>query len=172
MNLESLGSLATVGALLVSIIGLALELRRSRGARNVDLIIDFDKRFESEEMRRKRKLTGEFLSQPQRPSTKDPKWSEVDDVIDFFETLGTCVRTGHINVELAYRFFYYWLGRYWLACETYINEARETVPQQWDDAEWLYKKLRAYDVKRNAGKFTNPTDQDLRTFFEDEAEGA
>ena len=172
-NLATVGALfVSMGALIVTIVAQILESRRSRAARNVDLIIEFDERFENEEMKKKRKVAGDFLSQHRSSSKEDKLWRQVDDVIDFFEVLGTCVRMGHIDIELAYRFFFYWVDHYWLACSGYINAIQRKIPTQWENAEWLYTKLRAYDVKRNAGKVSNPTEDDLSMFFDDERQKA
>jgi hypothetical protein len=69
--------LATIVGVIVSIVALTIQIWRSRAARHVDLILDFEKRFESEEMKRKRSQAASFLALRRPFDPSDDSWRQV-----------------------------------------------------------------------------------------------
>lgn len=170
MNVENVTTWATVSGVVISIAALIIETRRSRAAHQVDLILNFENRFLAEDMQKKRRMASEFLKNYRSLDPGDARWGKVSDVVDFFQTLGTFAKSGHVNIELIYKFFYYWLSHYWSACQAYIEKTRSQSSITWEDAAWLHARLRAYDRRHNAGALSNINSAQLDSFFEWELE--
>jgi hypothetical protein len=160
-------------ALLISAMGLILalvrfsvELRLTRAARHTDLMLKFEERFEGNEMKLKRKAAASFLlvNRTGLP-VDDLMWHKVDDVLDFFEVIGTLVKQGDENPALAYSFFHYWFSHYWVACKKYVEAIQQEAPVQWEEASWLFEKMHAIEIKRNKSRNANPSPDDLEIFF-------
>ena len=163
---NTVSALAAVAAVVVSVVAIIAESRRSRSAHQVSLILDFYNRFHAEQMARRRKIASLFLLQGRELAPTDTKWNQVSDVLDFFQVLGTFAKSGYVNTELLYKFFYFWLSRYWKACEGHIKLTQESSPMTWDDAMWLYECLHTFDQKNNSGSLSNPTAEQLNAFFQ------
>jgi hypothetical protein len=169
MTLEVIRTYATAGALIVAIISLVCNMRSAHKDRNVDLMLDFEKRFDSNEMKILRNNASTHLLNDRHVALDDDKWRLVDDVIDFFEVLGICVKQRHVNKELAYKFFFYWLCGYWTACNSYIRAARANNNVQWAEAEWLFEELEQYDRDANASAYIRMITKNLDGFLKNEA---
>lgn len=165
MNPEQITTWATVIGVISSILAVIHESRRSRESREVDLVLNFESRFLDERMTRHRTAAAKFLQSERRLDPHQPQWETVSEVIDFFQVLGTCARIGHVKIELVYKFFYYWLSNYWIASMPFIKRTRGNSSITWDDAQWLYDKLKAFDLKKNSGALSAPSDDDLDKFF-------
>jgi len=140
MGCETLDLLKTVApwvAIILSIIILGFQLKRSRFSQSVDLILKLEERFsDSKAMIDKRKQAAKALrSNPSSPS------SDIEDVLDFFETLGLLVRRKALDEEMVWNTFYHWLHRYWLLCESYIRTKQKTKLTLWGDYADLEKRL-------------------------------
>jgi hypothetical protein len=167
---NTIGPLAAVAAVVVSVVAIIAESRRSRSAHQVSLILEFHNRFHAEQMAKKRKIASLLLLQRREFAPTDTKWGQVSDVLDFFQVLGTFAKSGYVNTELLYKFFYFWLSPYWKACECHIKLTQASSPMTWDDAEWLHERLYAFDQRHNSGSLSDPTAEQLNVFFQWESE--
>jgi hypothetical protein len=152
-------------AIIVSIIALLAQLKRSRFSQSVDLILKLEERFsDSKAMKEKRQLAGEALrSNPSSPS------SDIEDVLDFFETLGLLVRRKALDEEMVWNTFYHWLHRYWLLCEPYITEKRRTKLTLWGDYVNLEKRIVAIEWEKTKSRDDiDLSKQELDEFINDE----
>ncbi len=163
---NTVSALAAVAAVVVSVFAIIAESRRSRSAHQVSLILDFSYRFHAEQLAKRRKIASSFLLQDRELAPTDSTWGQVSDVLDFFQVLGTFAKSGYVNTELLYKFFYFWLSPYWKACEGHIKLTQKSSPMTWGDAKWLYERLYTYDQKNNAGSLSNPTAEQLNAFFQ------
>lgn len=59
--------------------------------------------------------------------------SEIDDILDFFETIGLLIERGVLDKRLISDRFNYWAVRYWLVSSSYILEKRRSAysPHLW-----------------------------------------
>lgn len=163
--------LISAGGLIFTLFSFGVELRLSRAARHTDLMLKFEERFEGDEMKAKRQAASKFLLEHRLDTpVEDPKWHEVDDVLDFFEVIGTLVKQGDEDPTLAYSFFHYWLSHYWLSCRSYVEAIQQAAPVQWEEATWLFEKLHKIELEKNKGKHANPTPEELALFFKEETE--
>jgi hypothetical protein len=158
-------SISTVAAVVVSIWALIFEERRSRRTSQINVMLDLEQRFFSKEMLVKRSVAAKFLLQIHKNQPTQLKWEQVDGVFDYFETIGSVARTGHADTKLVWSFFYYWISYYFTACNSYISSSRKTNPGLWGDANWLYNRLKTYDLKNSAGAHTNPSSDMIQEFL-------
>ncbi|HEY7655218.1 MAG TPA: hypothetical protein VH881_00010 [Burkholderiales bacterium] len=121
-------------------------------------------------MTKTRKTASSFLLQGHEVPPADVRWGQVSDVLDFFQILGTFAKAGHVNTELLYKFFYYWLSNYWKACEGHVKVTQLSSPMTWGDAKWLYESLRAFDQRNNFGLLSDPSSEKMSVFFQWEYE--
>ena len=109
-------------------------------------------------------LAGQILAK-EKPS------KAIEDVLDFFDTLGLFVRKEGISVELAWSFFYYWLDGYATVARDYINDYRRENATVWEDLVWLHDQVRSFEqrkLKCTAEKL-NLTMEDIDKFLREEA---
>ena len=166
--------MVAVLALLTTIIIQILETRKSRATRVVDLILGLEDRFQSPSLIEQRRAAARFLLQyndvedGRSLPPDDPKWEDMDDIIDFFQTLGTMTKTGHLSKELVYKFFFPWLRVYWSGADSYIKSVRKD-PVVWADAEWLYQTVVQLEKKLNKSRRLQRDLDGWKRFVEAEA---
>ncbi len=84
---------AAVIAAFASVYALWAEGKRARFAQGIDLLFQLDERFDGEEMRQSRRAAAQ--------SILDRNYSEVDDVLNFFGTVGILTRRGVLDETLV-----------------------------------------------------------------------
>ena len=67
--------------------------------------------------------------------------AESEEVLDFFETIGLFMKSGALNEEIAYSFFFHWINLYWNAAQRHIQTRRKENNTAWQDFEYAYKKV-------------------------------
>lgn len=152
-------------AIIVTIIVLCIQIKRSRFSQSVDLILKLEQRFfESEEMIGIRKKAAETLrDNPSSPS------SDIENVLDYFETIGLLVRRKALDKEMVWHTFYHWMHRYWLLSNQYIIEKRKSKPSLWEDYVNLENQI--VDFERKKSKTNDDIDlskEELEEFLKDE----
>jgi len=127
-------TVAPIGVI-VAVCGLWWQIRRARLTMNVELTLKLATEFDRNDFRKIRSLAATEL--------KTGSSKEAEDVFDFFETLGYLVRTGAIEIELAWHMFYEWAHGYWSAGHQQIECRRQERkdPKLWSDFEFLHKEL-------------------------------
>lgn len=150
MNLNSVPALSAAFAAFCSLVALIftyIQLRQLRFAHEVDLIFEFERRFEAPEMLDARRLAAKALQN--RTSTQ-----EIDTVLDFFETLGILVRRHAVDEELAWNAFSYWVLRYAALMRDHIAARRksESDDTYWKEFEILVQSLTRVETKKRALK--------------------
>ena len=162
---EILKLLAPWVAIFVSIVVLIIQMRRARFSQSIDLTLKLEQRFSgSEDILKARKKAAETLqSNMSSPST------DVDDILDFFDTIGLLVRKKALDKEMVWHTFYYWLHRYSILLEDYIAKRRKTSPATWEDMVDLEKAVVSLELKRCKSKADiEITDDDLKEFLAEE----
>jgi len=116
MILAIVGTLAAVAAALIA----AYQVYLSRFSLGVDLTLRLDERFESPEFQKKRCAAAHAI--------KRQPGSDIEDVLDFFESIGLLTRRGALDEEFVYSTFFYWLHGYASKCRDLIAEQRREYP--------------------------------------------
>lgn len=149
------------------------ESRWSRDARAVDLVLAQEGRFDSPVVRQQRRTAAEFLLQcndvdadERADATTD--WSPVDDIVDFFQSLGTITRLGHINTELVHKMFFPWIYLYCMGARTYLEREAGKPGPVWKDAKWLFDEM-CREERTNGGERLTIKADDWRAFMAFEA---
>ena len=93
--------LVTSIAVIVSIVALILQLRRSKFALSVELLQKLDERFNCPDFYKKRKAAIE--------SIKSKTFSDIHEILDFFETIGLLLKRGAVDKEMVWSTFYWWI---------------------------------------------------------------
>ncbi len=85
--------------------GIYRQNKRAALSLSIDLLLKMDDRFNSPLLTNYRKHAAESLLAG-KPT------DAVDEVLDFFETIGLLVRKGAIEKEMTWSTFFYWILRY------------------------------------------------------------
>jgi hypothetical protein len=152
----SIAALAAAAAAWVAWCGIAKQNEQAKASRKdfklslaADLSMKLDDRFNPEDFSRVR-------SDAARALLSNQNLVKAEDVFDFFETVGLLVRTGALTNDLAYNFFFHWINLYWVAGQNHIQEKRKVSRSLWVDFEYVYKKVREIETKKD------PNSEDLR----------
>ena len=102
--------------------------------------MDFEKRFDSEDMvTARRKLAKQLESSP------PAKYEDISEKVpDFFEDLGMAYKEGYIDEKLAKSSFSLYATRYWEALKLFTDEARREYgadPTIYENFEFVAKAM-------------------------------
>jgi len=78
-----------------------------------------------------------------------------EDVFDFFETLGYLEKSGALDIDIVYSFFFHWINLYWRAGEEHIRQRRLDSSSLWEDFERIYQKVLVSE------RFKDPNSSDI-----------
>lgn len=135
MDLATLAALISGIASLLAVIGLWVELRRSRVALMTETALRLEERFYSPEMIATRQIAAKKLIDG------DPYNHELSEVLDFHATMTSLLKRRAIDRQLVLDLQEYWMIRYYLVSQPYITEARKYDPDSWVSLGELVDKL-------------------------------
>jgi hypothetical protein len=153
----------------LALIAFLYQVRRARFNQSIDLLFRLENSFFGEDMREQR-------SKAARLMLRDiPDFTEVEDVIDFFETVALLSRKGALDRYMIWHTFYYWIDRYYETAKSHIEERRKIDSTVWQDIGPFVEGLRNLQVKE-AGLSTIaqtiPAPDELKRFLnEEQSEG-
>lgn len=168
MDANIITAWATIAGVAVAFSALWTEARRSRFRSGVEILLRFNDQFDSEKTRMLRKTAATAIKQSRTPQT-NTNMKDTDDILDFFETVALLVRRKAIDEVFVWHSFYYWLHRYYLLCQNYIDDSRKKDKARWEDLCWLHPRLDK--IERTRGGDQNDiivSDKDLVDFIEEE----
>jgi hypothetical protein len=146
MDINSIAALSAAVAAFFSFVAIILtcfQLRQFRFAHGVDLIFDLDRQFQTPDLLKARRLSAIALMY--HKSTED-----LDEVLDFFETVGILVRRNAVDAEIAWSYFSYWVLRYADLTKGHIEERRKAELDEtyWQDFELLVNRLTKIEIRK------------------------
>lgn len=98
--------------------------------KSIDRVMQFDRDFKN--LKPERNIAAKHLL------NKNGKATDVDDVLDFFDTpLGYLTDRGYLDEKLIYEFFFEWIRGYWSACREYVERREDKT--KWINFETLYR---------------------------------
>ena len=154
------GVIAGFASVVVAMVALWLESKKTRLTTQADILLRLDERFCCSEMRTLRgNASGKLLA------GKLPN-NELGDILDFFSNLAYMVNRGALDMELVYAPFEYWITGYWCAAQGYISKQRQFDPESWLTLENLIKRMELMKKSTEA----HLSDESLRAFLEEEAQ--
>jgi len=146
----AIGSIATSIGVIVAVILFIIESRRSMFTKAVDILMQYDNRFNSQEFRKIRRRAAEFFLSGSKEEDKDGRQA-IADVLNFFETVAFLYCNKAIKANMVWHTFASWLVPYWKAAESYTqkrllddpNSYRETAVLF--DAVWSIEQEQLHD---------------------------
>jgi hypothetical protein len=128
----AIGSIGTVLAVSIAV----RQIMLSRLTASADLLLRLEDRFDDEGFLECRAAAAKAI----KNTTKANK-GDIEDVFDFFETIGILVRKRALDKELVWSSFFYWLHGYYLFGKKFLDEQRKNFPARYDEFVWLHNKL-------------------------------
>jgi hypothetical protein len=129
ISVEALAPLVAIVTSLAAIVGLWIELKRSRLALQTESLLSMEERFNSPEMVKTRMEAAKKLMEG------DERNPELYDVLDFFYMVAALVKRKAVDRRLGEDFYVYQLTYYWIAAKEHVGEVRNRVPGAWDYVE-------------------------------------
>lgn len=131
-------------AILVTIVGMWLENRRSRVLSSVDLFLRTEQQFRHDKdmIDTRQKAASALLEGLVTP--------EVYDVLNYFELVGELLRKRVFDPEMAWNSFYFRATGYWFASEKYLQAVRMDDPTIYGSYAYLVDIL--LDIERKKTK--------------------
>jgi hypothetical protein len=112
-----------------------------RNSTMADLTLKLDERF-NDKLLRKRKKAAQSLKN--RPAEHD---ADIEDVLDFFETLGFLIRHRALDKKVVWHTFFYWIHGYWKFTRGFVANQQSTSPARYAEIEYLHEKTLKIEVK-------------------------
>lgn len=134
----ALGTFAAAAFALASTFVNAGQAIFSRLALGVNALLEFDRQFNGSDYRDVRKTACEMLRDGKPVAETD---KALEDVFDFFETIGLMTRRRALDQEMVWSTFFYWLHGYWLVAEEFIERQQTKAPARYGDLRWLHDML-------------------------------
>jgi hypothetical protein len=136
------GAMAAIAALIVAFVT-CLQLKHSRFALGVNIILQLEATFDGPEMNAARKQAAAALK-------ADPNTADIEPVLDFFETIGVLVRRKAIDEELVWSSFSYWVLRYGALARDQIHARRkaEADDTYYEEFDFLVKEMTTLEIKK------------------------
>ena len=95
---------------------------------------------------------------------------KMDEIYDFFDTLGYFVDQEYIKVELAHQYFHHWFSMYYEFYKLYkINELAGYEKTVWNNMPKLSLKMDKVEAEQHGKGQKKISKDNLKGFFEDEA---
>jgi len=139
------------GVLALWIMLLLLQMNAEYRRRTYDptWVLRFSNEFDSDVMKRTRSRASRFLKDNKERLTAQTCASpDVDDLLDFFETLGFFMQGDQMTAEAIHHAFYYWIQGYYSAIEKYLKRAREDESTCWEFVEMLFDMTNQIERER------------------------
>ncbi len=99
-----------------------------------------------------------LLEQPRKPDG-----GEVDEVLDFLDSLGLLVKRGGLDPQMVWHSFFYWIDGYRNAASDIVAEEQRKNPRVWEDLEYLYQCLLKIENEKGMQR-----QEDIKAFLEGE----
>jgi hypothetical protein len=125
----------TLIALIASVGSLGYQIWRTGLVQAADLMMRFEQNFFGPDKVKQRSLAAQNY-------LKDPNdYLEMEDILDFFETIAMLTRKGALDLYMVWHTFDYWIERYFAVAAPYIRARQLEEPGVWEDLSWLVPKL-------------------------------
>jgi hypothetical protein len=152
----------TIALAVIAIVAIWCESRSSRLSRAADVTLRVIDKFDDEKMLNLRHKAATSIRDFRQGKGKISK--DVENVLDFFETMGLFCKRGVIDEEIVWHSFYYWIRGYYWSAKDFIDERRRDEPTVYEDLVALYRQLVMIE---DAGDDI-PSKDDLDEFIDEE----
>jgi hypothetical protein len=114
-----------------------------RNSAMADMLLKLEQRFNEKLLRTRRDAARSLKGQP------DEHDAAIEDVLDFFETLGLLVRRRAMNTHVVWHTFFYWIHGYYRFATDFIKRQRSKFPHRYTDLEYLHKQTLQCEERRH-----------------------
>jgi hypothetical protein len=125
----------TLIALIASVASLGYQIWRTGLVQAADLLMRFEQNFFGPDKVKQRSLAAQ--NNLQNPDD----FREMEDILDFFETIAMLTRKRALDIYMVWHTFDYWIERYFAVAAPYIRARQIEEPGVWEDLNWLVPKL-------------------------------
>jgi hypothetical protein len=144
----------------ISLLAFAYQVHRARFNQSVDLLFRLENDFFGNEKIEQRSLAA-------RNYSADPdSFAEMEDILDFFETVAMLTRKKALDLYMVWHTFDYWIERYYAVAKPYIALRQAQEPGVWEDLDWLLPRLMKLQAKKGGSKLH---EAELTRFIQEEA---
>jgi hypothetical protein len=133
------------------------QIEFSNKSLSINLTLEFEKKFNDDKFEELRKKANE--------SIRNKTFSDVDGVLDFFETLALLVKNNAVDEEIVWHTFFWWIRGYWVTTKDYILKEQEKDPSVWEDLNYLFKKITAIEKNKNPNFSEELSEEELDDFI-------
>lgn len=167
MDYNAIIAWASVVAVLVALIALIAESKRSRFSAGVEIILRLDKDFYSPYFKEIRKQAAFAFRNKDYSNGSN---AAIDSILNFFEGVAFFTKRGIVDKETVWYFFFTYLYRFWHFAGEYITNERKFDPTIWTGCIHLYSQLLKIEKKarKNLGGNIELSKEDLDNFLLDE----
>ena len=157
MDWNGLSAIAALVAALAAIVAVWFQARYTRFSVRMDISWQLERDYYYDEAMIARRRTAAKALLEGRTVI------EIDELLNFFDTVGMLVRRGVLDQEIAFHGFGRRILCYWEFARHRIEEVRRDYPTTWNDIDYLVKRLKAGAARR--GKRSGP--EDWQASFDD-----
>ena len=159
--LGAIGSFGAAIAAFIAVFYTGYQVRQSRRALGVQLLLSLEDKFDSAECKKSRIKAATVLQDGEN-------MSEMHDMLMFFEKVGLLVHEGALEAELVWNIFYFWIRPFSaLSCEFIkIQRLNDSDATYWTEFEYLINRLDKVEIeKRKLDKLAPVSDKEKGDFF-------
>jgi hypothetical protein len=134
-------------------------------------LLKLDDRFNAVELTNARlHVTRELLDPNPEGLGVQQLQDSMEELWDFFDTLGALLRRGVLDKELLHSTFFHWVNAYWLVTHQYLERERQGYEERWKDFVFLVMELRAFERENHPNsKDLDWSEEEQRHFMTQEA---
>ena len=145
----------------VSLLAFAYQVHRARFNQSVDLLFRLENDFFGGEKVTQRALAAKnYLADA-------GDFTEMEDVLDFFETVAMLTRKKALNLFMVWHTFDYWMERYYAVAAPHIERKQSESPGVWEDLQWILPRLQRLEARKGR---TRLDEAELLRFMKEESE--
>jgi hypothetical protein len=153
----------SVASTTLALIAFSYQVHRARFNQSVDLLFRLENDFFGGDKVKQRALAAQnYLANSQ-------DFTEMEDILDFFETIAMLTRKKALDLYIVWHTFDYWIERYYAIAQPFIKARQTRDPGVWEDLEWLAPKLAKLQSKKNSGMPVVYTETALSAFMVEES---
>jgi hypothetical protein len=142
----AIGSISSSIGVIVAIIIFIFQSRRAMLTKAIDILMQYDKRFDSTEFRLIRSRAAKYLLSGNKKEDGDGRQA-ISDVLNFFEAVAFLYKNKIIKADMIWHTFASWFLAYWKAAELYIQESRLEDPTAYEDTNTLFDAVLTIEKK-------------------------
>jgi hypothetical protein len=162
LTITTMTAAFTLIALLASVSSLGYQIWRTGLVQAADLLMRFEQNFFGPDKVKQRALAA------QNNLNDRDDYREMEDILDFFETIAMLTRKRALDLYMVWHTFDYWIERYFAIAAPYIRARQVSEPGVWEDLNWLVPQLEKLRTRKE--KKLKPLGPEVQmAFLEEEA---